>query len=374
MGLGEGSMEDVVAAGRLPRADFWRGHRVLVTGHTGFKGGWLCHWLHELGAEVHGLALDPSTDPSMFQESNVAAALASDTRGNIDDPDVVERTMAEVGPDVVFHLAAQPLVRASFADPLGTFRTNALGTAHVLDAIRRVPSVHTAVVVTTDKVYRNHEWIHPYREDDELGGGDPYSASKSAAEIVTASYRHSFFNRPDAPAVVTARAGNVIGGGDWSPDRLVPDLLAAVDAGSSIALRFPDASRPWQHVLEPLSGYLVLAETAMTVAGDPSLPASWNFGPDVSSVVSVADIVRMFSDECGTEVEAHVQTDAASPEAQLLALDSTQARMLLGWRPRWTVRDALRQTIAWHQEWRAGSDMGRVTREQLAAYLDGSPI
>lgn len=360
-------MESLVTPGQLPAEDFWRGKSVLVTGHTGFKGGWLCHWLNALGAQVHGLALDPGKPPNIFDESRVTASLATDSRVDIGNLDAVTDVLARVRPQIVFHMAAQSLVRTSYRDPIETLRTNTLGTAHILEAMRYTDSVDAAVIVTTDKVYRNREWVHPYRENDELGGGDPYSASKSAAEIVTHSYRYSFFAEPDAPRIMTARAGNVIGGGDWSPERLVPDLLRAADEQSVVQLRFPGASRPWQHVLEPLSGYLLLAEMAATSQSE-TWPTAWNFGPDASSVLPVLQVVRFCEEEIGAAMPIQVLASSEMPEAQLLALDSTQARTILGWHPRWSVKRALQITLSWHREWKNGSDMREVTLKQIDEY------
>jgi CDP-glucose 4,6-dehydratase len=366
-------MEGVVSRGLLPDAAVWTGLRVLVTGHTGFKGGWLCHWLTLLGAEVHGLALPPPTVPSMCDVTRVARLLASDVRGDVGDPDTVRAAMVAAMPDVVIHMAAQPLVRESYADPLGTFRTNVMGTANVLEAVRSQATVRAVVVVTTDKVYRNREWLHPYREVDELGGGDPYSASKSGAELVTASYRYSYFGAGDSPvpAVVTARAGNVIGGGDWSPDRLVPDLLRAVDGDNPVRVRNPRASRPWQHVLDPLAGYLLLAERLLAhPPGD--FPGAWNFGPDHTGAVPVLDLIDLLGDALGRPIPVVVDRDEVLPEAQLLGLDSSQSRSLLNWCPRLRLPEALQRTAEWHAAWRAEEDMGAMTRRQIASYASTS--
>lgn len=373
MVIGNGPLEVLVSGCRLPDANAWRGRSVLVTGHTGFKGGWMCHWLSLLGAEVHGLALDSPTDPSLFDVSRVASLLASDMRADIRDLDAVAQALTTVDPEIVFHMAAQPLVRESYTDPVGTFQTNVMGTIHVLEAIRACPSTRAAVIVTTDKVYRNREWVYPYRESDQIGGHDPYSASKSAAEIVTASYRRSFFTGRDAaaPKVVTARAGNVIGGGDWSVDRLLPDLLRAVEAGSPVNLRYPNASRPWQHVLDPVAGYVVLAERLLEDDG-ATLPQTWNFGPDVSSVVPVAGVVEVLGQSLGIEIPVHLDTTDAPPESQLLALDSSQAHAVLGWGPRWSFRESVERAVEWHAAWRAGEDMLSVTRNQIKDYTAGT--
>lgn len=355
--------------GTLPDPAAWRGLSVLVTGHTGFKGGWLTHWLTLMGANVHGIALDPPTQPSIFDVTGVSSLLASDVRGDVTDLSVVERAMRVDEPDVVIHMAAQPLVRESYQDPLGTLRTNVMGTANVLEAVRSAPSVKVVLVVTTDKVYRNREWLYPYRETDELGGSDPYSTSKACAELVAASYRQSFFvNRePAAPAIVTARAGNVIGGGDWSVDRLIPDLFRALDKGVPMKIRAPHATRPWQHVLDPLNGYLLLAERLLSDS-DSDLPAACNFGPDGAGIVSVLDVVDALGEALGQAVPVTMLRGDMPHETHFLALDSAQARSLLDWKPRWTFREAIHLTAEWHKSWRSGEDMALVTRRQIEAH------
>jgi CDP-glucose 4,6-dehydratase len=363
-------VEDMVKAEGAPDAAVWRGRSVLVTGHTGFKGGWLTHWLVMMGAEVHGLALDPPTQPSMFDVTSVGPLLATDARGDIADLTVVERAMKTADPEVVIHMAAQPLVRESYADPLGTFRTNVMGTANVLEAARRVPSVRAVVIVTTDKVYRNREWLYPYRETDELGGSDPYSASKAGAELVTASFRRSFFAGSGSAetAIATVRAGNVIGGGDWSVDRLVPDLFRALEGGVPIRVRYPNASRPWQHVLDPLAGYLMVAERLLSGPAS-DLPSAWNFGPDRSGIVPVLDVIRALGDALGRVILVEVAEGEVPHETQMLSLDSAQARILLGWGPRWPFHEAIDLTARWHEAWRAGEDMGALTRRQIGTHV-----
>ena len=352
------------------QASGWASRRVLITGHTGFKGGWLSHWLSFLGADVHGMALNPLATPNLFGVTGVKSILSTDKRGDITDFDQVQNALSTSQPEVVFHLAAQPLVRESYADPLGTLRTNVMGTANVLEAVRSCPSVRAVIVVTTDKVYRNKESQHAYREPDELGGVDPYSASKSCAELVVASYMASYFTGLDghSPAIATVRAGNVIGGGDWSIDRLIPDCLRAADANEPRSLRFPTATRPWQHVLDPLAGYLALAEQLLE-SGQKVLPSTWNFGPDAAGTVPVRSVVGLIESALGQPIKVVTETDTDSPhEAGLLALDSTQARSLLGWAPRWDVQEAVQRTVDWHQAWKAGSDMASVTRLQITDY------
>lgn len=350
--------------------DFWRDKNVFVTGHTGFKGGWLTLWLHQLGATVHGYALDPLTRPNLFETANVGPALATDTRSTLGDLASLREAMNQAQPEVIFHLAAQPLVRESYRDPLGTLATNVMGTAHVLESARFTPSVRAIVLVTTDKIYENREWIYPYREVDPLGGHDLYSASKAASEIVAASYRASFFSEKSERSVriATARAGNVIGGGDWAADRLVPDCLRAFMDGLPVVLRFPDAVRPWQHVLEPLAGYLRLAEKLLSSDGD-SFATAWNFGPDPAGDATVGEVAalaaRLWGNRAGVE---HLPSPDDPHEAGLLRLDSTRARIVLGWQPRWSLPTALAHTISWYQTWIKGEDMNAVTLEQLRAY------
>ena len=355
-------------------ASGWASRRVLLTGHTGFKGGWLSHWLSILGADVYGMALDPLATPNLFEVAGVKATLAADKRGDITELDQVKQMMTIAQPAVVFHLAAQPLVRESYADPLGTLRTNVLGTANVLEAVRSCPSVRAVIVITTDKVYRNREWQHAYREPDELGGVDPYSASKACAELVVASFMASYFTGLDghAPAVATVRAGNVIGGGDWSIDRLLPDCLRAADANEPLSLRFPGATRPWQHVLDPLAGYLALAERLLE-SGQKVSPSAWNFGPDAAGTMSVRSVVGLIEQTLRQPIKVVTGTDPDSPhEAGLLALDSTQARSLLQWSPKWDVQEAVRRTVDCHQAWKSGADMASFTRSQIADYAQTS--
>lgn len=350
--------------------NFWNGKRVFVTGHTGFKGGWLSLWLHKFGATVHGYALNPPTDPALFDVAAVGSLLASDTRADLADLEQLRTSLKKTHPEVVFHLAAQPLVRESYRDPLGTLRSNVMGTAHVLEAARAVDSVRAVVLITTDKVYENQESAHQYREVDPLGGRDPYSASKAAAEIVAASYRASFFENETSHSanVATARAGNVIGGGDWAADRLVPDCLRSFAKGESVRLRFPRAVRPWQHVLEPLSGYLQLAQQLFGCDG-AKFAKAWNFGPDESGDATVGEVAEMIARLWGTNARVEHRPSVENPhEAGLLRLDSTNARAELGWEPRWSLSEALEQTVAWHQAWRRGDDMAAVSVDQIQTF------
>ena len=351
-------------------AELWRGRKVFVTGHTGFKGGWLTLWLHHLAAKVHGFALEPPTTPSLFDAARIESLLASDTRADLADLARLKSSLDAAQPEIIFHLAAQSLVRESYRDPLGTLATNVMGTARVLEAARAVDSVRAIVVITTDKVYENREWEYSYREVDPLGGHDPYSASKAAAEIVAASFRSSFFERERGhPAhVATARAGNVIGGGDWAADRLVPDCLRAFAANQPVYLRLPAAVRPWQHVLEPLSGYLRLAERLFGAEGEKFAKA-WNFGPDTRGNATVGEVAavaaRLWGD--GARVE-HAPATENPHEAGVLRLDSARARDALDWKPRWSLADALERTVAWQRAWSRGADMAAVSSDQIRAY------
>ena len=366
MGVGKRSVEGLVTIGPAG----WRGRSVLVTGHTGFKGGWLSLWLHQLGATVHGYALEPPTKPSLFEVARIGSIMASDTWADLADLTRLRGTLKSAGPEVVFHMAAQPLVRESYRDPLATLGTNVIGTSHVLEAARACESVRAVVVITSDKVYADVGSGQPHREGDALGGHDPYSASKAAAEIVTASYRDSFFSRRnDSPTrIATARAGNVIGGGDWAAERLMPDCLRAFQNHSPVRLRYPNALRPWQHVLEPLSGYMRLAE-ALIGSKDDDLANAWNFGPGASSDATVRELAELTAKIWGNGACVDDTGGMDSPhERGLLRLDSTRARDELGWRPRWSLRDALQKTVAWHRAWMSGADMVAVTSEQIEAY------
>jgi len=345
----------------------WKNQSVFLTGHTGFKGSWLSIWLHSLGAGVHGFALDPPTEPSIFNTADVADVLASDVRADLSDINALTAAMQAARPEVVFHLAAQPLVRASYCDPIGTFTTNVLGTAHLLQAVRSTPSVKAVVIVTTDKVYRNREWVYPYREEDRLGGHDPYSASKAAAEIITASMRDSFFQSTDV-CIATARAGNVIGGGDWAADRLVPDCFSAFAAGAPVSLRFPNAVRPWQHVLEPLAGYLTLASALLGERGKQHAKA-WNFGPDTTDNATVGTVAGKLAVLWGGDATVVYQSNSGNQhEAGLLTLDNSASRNHLGWHPRWPLDVALEKTHTWHRAWLDGGDMRALTLDQIQIY------
>ena len=339
----------------------YRDREVFLTGHTGFKGSWLALWLHALGARVTGVALAPDTNPSHWTLLGLDVV---DRRIDVRDADSVLAAMRTAKPEIVLHLAAQPLVRRSYRAPVDTWSTNVVGTAAVLDACRQTSSVKAVIVVTTDKCYQNQEWPWSYRETDPLGGHDPYSASKAAAELVASSYRDAFFQDEGAPLVATARAGNVIGGGDWSEDRLIPDLVRGIAGGAPAAIRSPNATRPWQHVLDSLSGYLRLGE--LLLSGDRRCADAWNFGPDGEGGRRVADVL------CALKVEwpALDWSTTSSPqprETTLLGLDATKARTQLGWRPVWPLDVALRETVCWYRHY---VERGAVTsREQLDRYV-----
>lgn len=353
----------------LPDPAFWRGKRVLITGHTGFKGSWLVQWLYSMGAEIHGIALDPPSIPNLFSLANIPEYLSSDIRIDIRTKRKVLEAFIRVQPAIVFHMAAQALVRPSYSDPVNTFATNALGTATVLEAIRKTPSVKVAVVITTDKVYKNREWFYPYREIDTLGGNDPYSASKACAEIIIHSYRCSFLEGL-GKSISSARAGNVIGGGDWSMDRLVPDAIRAFISNTSLQLRNPDAIRPWQHVLDALSGYLLLAEAQWK---DPSQFAkAWNFAPDSGTEATVGHVASRLVTLWGDGAQFAISNSPDNPaEAGLLRLDSSMAHTYLGWQPRWPLDDALKNTVTWYKHWVNGGDTQRYSLNQIQSYMSG---
>ncbi|HEX8104352.1 MAG TPA: CDP-glucose 4,6-dehydratase [Solirubrobacteraceae bacterium] len=348
----------------LPDPAFWRGRRVLITGHTGFKGAWLALWLEGLGAEVTGFAGSPPTAPALFELARCGEGVRS-VHGDVRALDAVETAVREARPEVVFHMAAEALVRRSLRDPLTTYAVNVLGTANVFDAVRRLgDDVRSVVCVTTDKCYANREWEWGYREDEPLGGKDPYSSSKACQELVAAAFRDSYL-ADRGVGVATARAGNVIGGGDWAEDRLVPDLMRAAIAGAPMLVRSPDAVRPWQHVLNPLSGYLLLAER---LHADPAAFASgWNFGPADDDARPVRWIVERLRERWPGEVEVEIAAsgDAAAKEAMALKLDSSRARTRLGWQPRWGLGDGLDATAEWYAGYRDGADVRALCERQI---------
>ena len=354
----------------LNQNQFWQGKKVFLTGHTGFKGGWLALWLSSLGVRVHGYALAPSTIPSFFEVAKLKSVLASNTIGDIRDAAILERAMAAAQPDIVFHLAAQPLVRQSYIDPLETYTTNVIGTVNVLEAVRKTASVRAVVNVTTDKCYENKETLKPYAEDAPMGGYDPYSSSKGCSELVTASYRQSFLAEKGV-AVASARAGNVIGGGDWSIDRLIPDFLQALDKNQELVIRSPYAIRPWQHVLEPLSGYLQLAERL--VIDKQAFAQAWNFGPAEKDAKTVEWIVKKLV-EYLPNAKWRVDDSPQPHEAHYLKLDSTKANSQLNWQPKWSLETALANIMAWHQVWHNKEDMHKFSLGQIASYQNAESI
>ncbi len=348
---------------------FWTGKKVLVTGHTGFKGSWLCLWLQSLGAEVTGYSLNPPTNPNLFEVADVGSGMTS-VIGDIRDLARLQSVFAEVKPEIVFHLAAQPLVRASYVDPVETYSTNVLGTVHLLEAVRNTSSVRAVVNVTSDKCYENREWVWGYREHEPMGGHDPYSNSKGCAELVTSSFRNSFFNperhSSHGVALASARAGNVIGGGDWAADRLIPDILRAIGKGEPVVIRNPDSIRPWQHVLEPLSGYLQLAEK-LYVEG-ARYGEGWNFGPNDEDAKPVSWIVGNLTKSWGEGASWKLDDSEHPHEAHYLKLDCSKAKMDLGWHPRWSLSHSLEKIIEWHRAWHAGEDMRQVTLGQIEQF------
>lgn len=348
------------AAGSL-----WAGRRVLVTGHTGFKGSWLSLWLHQMGAEVTGFALPAPTEPSLFEAARVGE-LVTHVEGDVRDASAVRRVVEACAPEVIFHLAAQPLVRLSYREPVETYATNVMGTVHLLDAARQVPGVKAIVCVTSDKCYENREWIWPYRESDPMGGHDPYSNSKGCAELVVSAWRSSFFAE-NGPLLASARAGNVIGGGDWADDRLIPDLIRALASGTAPLIRSPGSVRPWQHVLEALHGYLMLAEYLL--AGEQQFASGWNFGPSDEDARPVSWIVERLQAAWGAGGEMLTDTGTRPHEATLLRLDSSKARSLLGWRPVLPLDTALGWISEWHKAVDAGLDPRDVTVDQIERYI-----
>jgi CDP-glucose 4,6-dehydratase len=343
---------------------FWAGRRVLVTGHTGFKGAWLTLWLHRLGAEVTGVALPAPTEPSLFALAGVGE-LCTSVEADVRDGAAVHDAVAAARPEVVLHLAAQPLVRRSFREPAETYAVNVMGTVNVLEAARRTDTVRAVVNVTSDKCYENREWEWGYREDEAMGGFDPYSSSKGCSELVTSAYRRSFFAEPDGPRLASARAGNVVGGGDWAEDRLIPDIMRAALAGAPIDVRRPDAVRPWQHVLEPLSGYLLLAQA---LTRDAAHATAFNFGPREEDARPVRWIVERLAERWPVPLEWRVDPGPHPHEAHFLKLDSSRARDRLGWRPTWSLGETLDHIVDWYLGLRDGADVRATTLAQIDAF------
>lgn len=342
------------------------GRKILLTGHTGFKGGWLALWLRRLGAEVRGIALPPEPGKS-FCQSCAVTTLIDSRIADITDASALAQATKGFDADLIVHLAAQALVRASYDDPVGTMATNVMGTVQVLAVARKMPNLRGVIVVTSDKCYDNREWLWGYRETDPMGGADPYSASKGCAELVAQSWARSFFAVPDGPRLVTVRAGNVFGGGDWARDRLIPDIIRATFAGAETPIRNPGSIRPWQHVLEPLSGYLMLADALL--ADPDSVAGSWNFGPSADDTVDVMTLAHLLAQDWPDGPRYRIAHDSTGlPEAGLLRLDCSKARVRLGWRPRLSLAAALRLTADWYRADAAGHDMRRFTEDQITAY------
>lgn len=349
--------------------DFYRGKRVLITGHTGFKGSWLAIWLHELGAEVIGVALNPQTEKDNYALSGIGKKIKADLRADICDSEAMKRIFNEYQPEIVFHLAAQPLVRLSYEEPVDTWQTNVMGTINVMEAFRQCESAKVAVMITTDKCYENREQNHAYAEDEPMGGYDPYSSSKGACEIAISSWRRSFMNPVDfakhGKAIASVRAGNVIGGGDWANDRIIPDCIRAIEAGKPIEIRNRKAVRPWQHVLEPLRGYLLLAQKMWD--NPMEYCEGWNFGPKMDAVVPVWDVATMLTKEYG-KGELIDQTDPNAPhEANLLMLDITKAQTRLGWTPRLTTAEAIALTADWYKRYQS-EDVYQLCAEEIKSF------
>jgi CDP-glucose 4,6-dehydratase len=345
----------------------WRERRVFLTGHTGFKGGWMALWLARKGALVRGYALDPRTEPNLFTVAKVGSVV-EDVRGDIRDGLRLDEAMRTFAPELVLHMAAQPLVRASYDDPIGTYETNVIGTARVLESVRKTPTVRAVISVTTDKVYENEETLRPYKETDALGGYDPYSSSKAGAELVTTAYRRSYLSAAGV-AVATARAGNVIGGGDWSDDRLIPDLVKGFLARETVKIRRPAAIRPWQHVLEPVQGYLQLAERLLSQDGTHYATA-FNFGPGDDEARTVEWIVTRMTQSWGDAASWVLDAEPGVHEAGYLKLDAARARQVLGWRPKLNLQTTLDWLVAWYKACQRGEDMHSYTLRQIAEYED----
>jgi len=346
--------------------EFWNGKRVLITGHTGFKGSWLAFWLKILGADVCGYALAPQSSPNLFESLRLENQIESIT-GDVRDLEKFEKTLKKAQPEVIFHLAAQSLVRKSYREPLETYTTNVIGTINVLEAVRRVDSVRTVVVITTDKVYENREWHWAYRENERLGGFDPYSNSKACAELAVAAYRNSFFAESEC-LIATARAGNVIGGGDWSEDRLLPDVFRSLIFGEKLKIRNPNSIRPWQHTLEPLAGYMKLAEKLY--AGEKAFAESWNFGPSDEDSKPVGWILEKIKSVWNQPVEWEIAERLQPHEARLLKLDSAKAKNELKWFPQLNINEAVQLTAEWYRSFRDKKDLLELTREQINFYRE----
>jgi CDP-glucose 4,6-dehydratase len=356
---------------RMINPSFWHGKKVFVTGHTGFKGSWLCLWLEQMGAIVRGYSLSAPTEPSLFEAASVNRGLVSE-EGDIRDFFHLRESVNDFKPEIVFHMAAQPLVRLSYDEPIETYSTNVMGTVYVLEAIKQVGGVKAVVNITSDKCYENREWVWGYREDEAMGGYDPYSNSKGCAELVAAAYRNSFFNpekyREHGTALASVRAGNVIGGGDWAKDRLIPDILRSFENQKPVIIRNPHSIRPWQHVLEPLSGYLLVAQKLYT--DGTSYAEGWNFGPNEMDATPVQSIVETMVELWGAGASWQLDGQDHPHEAHYLKLDCSKAKMRMGWHPRWDLNTTLTRIVAWHKAWLTGSDMREYTLNEINEYMN----
>jgi CDP-glucose 4,6-dehydratase len=347
---------------------FWNSKKVFLTGHTGFKGSWLSLWLASMGAKVIGYALAPNTTPNLFDVLAIDSLIEKSHMADIRDLVGLQRAMMGGRPDVVIHMAAQPLVRYSYANPVDTYATNVMGTVHVLESTRVIDTVRATVVVTTDKCYENKEWVWGYRENEPIGGNDPYSNSKGCAELITSAYRKSYFSSPNSiNKVGSARAGNVIGGGDWSEDRLIPDAIKAFEKNKPLMIRNPLATRPWQHVLEPLSGYLILAQALYSKGSN--FASGWNFGPRDEDNRSVQEVVDLFISDWGETARWEKESSDQPYEANLLKLDCSKARTHLGWIPKWNLEDATQKIVEWHKAYQASENMQAVSLAQINHYM-----
>jgi len=347
---------------------FWNGKRIFLTGHTGFKGGWLSLWLTSMGSEVTGFALPPNTNPNIFSILNIEKLMHKSVIGDIRDLNTLQSEMITASPDIVIHMAAQPLVRYSYINPVETYATNVMGTVNTLESVRSVKSIRATVIVTTDKCYENKNLEKGYQENDPMGGHDPYSNSKGCAELVTSAYRNSFFSSQNTSnAIASARAGNVIGGGDWSEDRLIPDAIRAFEINEPLMIRYPSAVRPWQHVLEPLSGYLVLAEALYK--GGIDYASAWNFGPRDRDARSVQEVIELLISNWGSSAAWKKDGLDQPLEANLLKLDCSKSMQLLGWSPKWGLEVAIEKIIEWQNAYKNNLDMGKVSLDQINQYM-----